>query len=168
MSNKTQKTLAQLGEGHRYDEIASEMAAEITSTVSTEAKYNQVEQVGVSVTEIQKACKADLNILAGLCMPNVFTFMYPEHFISAWQWLTEWADKGRVFPQLALGLPRGFAKSTLMKLFLVYCILFTDKKFLLILAATAKLAENIIADVIDMLEEDNIVHDRDWETTWES
>jgi len=157
-TNKTQKLLNDLGEGQKYAEMVSaELASEVTSNNVTEASYNPVEQVGVSVTEIQQACKADLNILAGLCMPNVFTFLYPDHFISAWQWLTEWAEKERVFPQLALGLPRGFAKSTLMKLFLVYCILFTNKKFLLVLAATAKLAENIIADVIDMLEEPNIV-----------
>jgi len=41
----------------------------------------------------------------------------------------------------------------LIKLFALFCILFTGRKFTLITAATSALAENIIADVIDMLEE---------------
>ena len=38
----------------------------------------------------------------------------------------------------------------------MYCILFTSKKFILIISAKASLAENILADVVDMLDEPNI------------
>ena len=61
-------------------------------------------------------------------------------------------------PKIALGIPRGHGKTTLIKLFIVYCILFTDRKFILVMSATATLAENIIADVIDMLNEKNIIN----------
>ena len=57
---------------------------------------------------------------------------------------------------MALGLPRGFGKTTLVKLFVLYCILFTDRKFILIMSATATHAENIIRDVVSMLSENNI------------
>jgi hypothetical protein len=58
---------------------------------------------------------------------------------------------------LALGLPRGFAKTTLIKLFALYCILFTNRKFLLIVNAVEKLAINSLSDIMDMLNEPNII-----------
>ena len=115
-----------------------------------------VEQIGASSAEIQKLAKQELDFLAAIVMPTVFTFCFPDVMKSVWQWLLSFVHQGRVFPQLALGLPRGFAKSTLMKIFVVYCILFTNRKFILIICATASLAENILADVEDMLDEPNI------------
>ena len=116
----------------------------------------EVSQVGASSEDIQALAKIDLDFLAALIMPLVFKYRFPVVFKSVWNWLLSYVKENRTFPQLALGLPRGFGKSTLMKIFLLYCILFTDRKFILIVAATAKLAENILSDVIDMLEEPNI------------
>lgn len=120
------------------------------------AKAEEVKQVGASSQEIQNVARGDLDFLAGLIMPLVFTFCFPPVFKSVWEWLLQYVMQDRTFPQLALGLPRGFGKTTLMKIFIIYCILFTDRKFILIISATAKLAENILSDVIDMLEEPNI------------
>ena len=118
---------------------------------------DEVQQIGASTEEIQALAKQDLDFLAALIMPLVFKFNFPPVFKEGvWTWLLGFIHQTRVFPQLALGLPRGFGKSTLMKVFLVYCILFTDRKFLLIVASTAKKAENILSDVIGMLEEPNI------------
>jgi len=117
----------------------------------------EVHQIGASGEEVQALAKADLDFLAALIMPLVFKFNFPPVFKKGvWQWLLGFIHQTRIFPQLALGLPRGFGKSTLMKIFLIYCILFTSKKFILVVAATAKLAENILSDVVDMLEEPNI------------
>jgi hypothetical protein len=116
-----------------------------------------VQQVGASADQIQKVSKADLDFLAALLMPTIFQFYFPPVFKSVWAWLIGYVEQHRVFPQLALGLPRGFGKTTLMKIFVVYCILFTDKKFILIVSATATLAENIVSDIMDMLEEPNII-----------
>jgi hypothetical protein len=44
-----------------------------------------------------------------------------------------------------------------MKIFLLYVILFTERKFILIVGNTAKLAENTLSDIADMLDEPNIV-----------
>jgi len=116
----------------------------------------EVEQVGVSSQEAQSLAKRSLDFLASIIMPTIFIYCFPPVFKSVWDWLLSFVHKVRVFPQLALGLPRGFGKTTLVKIFVVYCILFTDKKFILIISATAKLAENILSDIIDMLEEPNI------------
>jgi len=129
---------------------------QITNNTQAVAKADEVEQLGASSDEIQALAKADLDFLAAIIMPLVFTYCFPPVFKSVWAWLLSFVDEARTFPQLALGLPRGFGKSTLMKIFLVYCILFTDRKFLLVIGATAKLAENILSDVVDMLDEPNI------------
>lgn len=112
--------------------------------------------VSASTAEIQEAAKGSLDFLASLVMPTVFTFLYPHVFQSVWSWLLEYTHKTRDFSQLALGLPRGFSKTTTIKIYIIYCILFTQKKFILVIGSTATLAENILADVIDMLEEPNI------------
>jgi len=118
---------------------------------------DDVQQYGISSDEIQGLAKQDLDFLAALLMPSVFKYAFPPVFKhGVWQWLLGFIHQIRTFPQLALGLPRGFGKSTLMKIFLIYCILYTNKKFILVVAATAKLAENILSDVIDMLEEPNV------------
>lgn len=115
-----------------------------------------VEEIGASIEDITKLAKQDLDFLAALIMPLIFEFAFPSVFKSVWGWLLGYVHQARSFPQLALGLPRGFGKTTLIKIFVIYCILFTKKKFILIIGATASLAENILSDVIDMLEEPNI------------
>ena len=111
---------------------------------------------GFNQAEVVEAAKADPDFLAALAMPIIFEFAWPPVFRAVWNWLIQHAMLERAFPLMALGLPRGFGKTTVIKLFILYCILFTNKKFILVMAATATLAENIISDVKDMLNEPNI------------
>lgn len=129
-----------------------------TSTDSTiqEAEVNSVGEVAAPAKEIQEVAKGSLDFLASLAMPTIFAFLYPTVFQAIWKWLLEFTNRTRDFSQLALGLPRGFGKTTFIKIYILYCILFTNKKFILVINATAGLAENTLADVIDMLEEPNI------------
>ena len=106
--------------------------------------------------EVHDTARNSLDFLAGLAMPTVFSYCFPPVFQSVWRWLLDYVSKTRDFSQLALGLPRGFGKTTLIKVFVLYCILFTSKKFILVIASTATLAENILSDIMDMLEEPNI------------
>jgi len=138
------------------EDILSELGETTPVDVTPTVDETDVKEVGISSAEVQQAAKLDLNFLAALVMPLIFKFAFPAVFISVWTWLISFATKVRVFPQLALGLPRGFGKTTLIKIFVVYCILFTDKKFILIVSATAKLAESVLSDICDMLEEPNI------------
>lgn len=115
-----------------------------------------IEEVTVDSQAIIEITKNDPDTLAGLAMPEVFKFCWPPVFISIWWWLLEIVNRPRDFSKLAIGLPRGFGKTTIIKLFILYCILFTKKKFILILSANQALAINIIADVMDMLNEPNI------------
>lgn len=135
---------------------ASVSFSELDAETASADAASDLAEVGASITEISALAKQDLDFLSALIMPTIFEFPFPPVFKSVWEWLLAYIAEPRSFPQLALGLPRGFGKTTLLKIFLVYCVLYTDKKFILVAAATAKLAENILADVIDMLEETNI------------
>lgn len=126
------------------------------SDLSDTALESDIAEYALTTDDIITAAKASLDFLAALVMPLIFTYAFPPVFKAVWEWLLGYAHQVRIFPQLALGLPRGFGKTTLVKLFVVYCILFTKKRFILVISAKASLAENIISDVIDMLEESNI------------
>jgi len=116
-----------------------------------------VSDVAISQEEINYAAKESLDFLAAIAIPLVYQFAFPPVFLGVWDWLKGFVHKKRDFSQLLLGLPRGFGKTMIMKLFILYCILFTEKKFILILCETQTKANNIIADVCDMLNEPNII-----------
>ncbi|PHQ81770.1 MAG: hypothetical protein COB66_01475 [Coxiella sp. (in: Bacteria)] len=130
-----------------------EDSASANSAVSAE---EAIQEVGADSEQIQELAKQELDFLAALLMPLIVTYGYPPVFQEIYRWLIDFSDKKRTFPQLAIGLPRGFGKTTLMKIYIIYCILFTDAKFILVISSTASLAENILADIVDMLEEPNI------------
>jgi hypothetical protein len=120
------------------------------------AAESQADEVHVRHEEAFNAAKQDLNFLAPLAIPTVFQYLYPPLFLAAWSLMTTAAQKVRDFTKLCLGIPRGFGKTTLVKLFVLYCILFTNKKFILVISSTGPLAENVVADIVDMLNEPNI------------
>lgn len=117
---------------------------------------HQLEEVALDLGQAETACRTDPDFLAALAMPEIFTFMWPPVFKAVWTWLLEAVFSYRTFQNMALGLPRGFGKTTVVKLFVLFIILFTRRKFILIVSATAHHAENIISDVVDMLNEPNI------------
>jgi len=119
-------------------------------------EISPIQDLNVEAVEIEQAAKNDLNFLAGLAMPTIFRYFFPPTYLAIWNWLLEHIHKTRDFSQLALGFPRGFAKTTFVKLFVLYVILFTTRKFILICAANEKKAAAIVADVMDFLNESNI------------
>lgn len=114
------------------------------------------QEVSFDAIQAADACKKDLDFLAATAIPETYRFSFPPVLVAVWGWLLKCANSTRAFPKLALGLPRGFAKTTLIKLFILYVILFTKRQYILIVCASANLAENILADVIDMLDHPNI------------
>lgn len=107
--------------------------------------------------EIVEACRLDINFLAALAMPDTFLYMFSPVHVTAWQILTSGeADVEQKFLQFAIGIPRGHAKTTLIKLFILWCILFSKRRFILVTAAIELHAVNIISDTIEMLGHENI------------
>lgn len=132
---------------------------ELESSPATEAQLGideVVKEAHFNVTEVESIAKVSLDFLAGIAMPAVFKYFFPKVFKEIWAWLILHVNKTRDFSQLAIGLPRGFGKTMVIKLFVLFCILFTKKKFILIICGTQTKANNIIADVIAMLNESNI------------
>lgn len=124
--------------------------------ISADGYIPPTQEASFDTAQVQELARTSLDMLGALAAPLAFTFCFPDVFLSVWIWLLSYVSKARAFPQLALGLPRGFGKTTVIKLFILYCILFTDKKFILVISNTEKLALNIVYDIVAFLDEPNI------------
>ena len=113
--------------------------------------------IGYSKQEVIALSKLDMDMLAGLALPDTFTLTFPPIFKSLWTLITDAAQTSGDFTKVALGLPRGFGKTAVIKLFALYIILHTKRKFVLITGANQSKAENILADVMMLLSEPNII-----------
>ena len=114
------------------------------------------EEVALDTSQIEQSSRSNMNFFAGLLAPLVFKFFYPTFYQALWAWVIDRVQRTRDFSQIAIGLPRGFGKTMVVKLMVCYFILFTKKRFILILAGTAGKAENIVRDIISMLGERNV------------
>ena len=117
----------------------------------------EVTEASFKADEWRDNAKVNVNVLGMLAFPTVFQYFFPPILLAVWQLITQAALKVRDFSQIVLAIPRGHGKTTLVKLFVLWCILFTKKSFILIIGATESKAENIVADVMDMLKEQNII-----------
>lgn len=115
-----------------------------------------LQDVDISTTEVHDAAKTSLDFLAALSMPTVYKYAFPPVFLAVWNWLLTYVNRPRDFSQLALGLPRGFGKTLLMKLFIAFCVFFTNRRFILIICENQTKANNILSDIVDILDEPNI------------
>lgn len=139
---------AKLGFGESLSaDLISQPEAETPKTVEGAYTAHQVESIA----------KASLDFLGALAMPLVFKYFFPAVFKEIWSLLVTFVAKTRDFSQLAIGLPRGFGKTMLIKLFILYCVLFTKKQFILYIGGTFPKAVNVLTDVMGMLNVLNIV-----------
>lgn len=118
---------------------------------------NTVVQANVDRAEIIAAMKANLDTFAALIMPEDYKFAFPPYYHALYNELVKVQEIPRNFAKYALGFPRGFAKTTWIKLFVIYLILFSRKRFILITLATDRMAENFLSDIADMLSGDNVI-----------
>ena len=96
---------------------------ELPEESNSQVPEDTCQEIAASTLEISESAKNSLDFLAGLALPLVYTYMFPPLFHSIWEWLTTYSHKIRDFSQLALGLPRGFGKTMVIKLFILYVIL---------------------------------------------
>lgn len=107
------------------------------------------------IAEVEAACKSNMNMLAGLCLPEVCTAPFPPVFLSIWLLITGALGRTRDFSKFAIGLPRGHGKTTVLKILIIYIVLFTNRRFILVTCASVTLAENVISDVADIMDSPN-------------
>lgn len=101
----------------------------------------------------QEAAKADLNFLGALADPEEFTLTFPSFYLVLFSMLTSFKSS---VERYAIGIPRGFAKTTFIKLLCLWYILFSTKRFILIVGASEELAVNTLSDICDFLSSPNI------------
>ena len=114
---------------------------------------SQTEELQVSASAAQDLAKLDFNFLAALAMPGEFLFKFPQFFLALFHLLTSSAERVQRY---AIGIPRGFAKTTFIKILCVWYILFSSKHFILIVGSSEKKATNILSDIMDMLGSPNM------------
>lgn len=129
---------------------------ELEPAAPPEPVEEPIQEASFQAAQVEELAKNSLDFLAALAMPVIFRYLFPPVFKSIWSWLISYIEKARDFSQLAIGLPRGFGKTMLIKIFILYCILFTKRKFILIICGTQTKANNIISDIMSMLSESNI------------
>lgn len=113
-----------------------------------------ITELSTSAAEAAELTKRDLNFLGMLAAPEEFIFSFPAFYLTLFSLLTSFKSK---IERFAIGIPRGFAKTTFIKLLCLWYILFSDKKFILIVGAAENLAANTLADICDMLGSPNIL-----------
>lgn len=114
---------------------------------------SDIAEIGTSAQEAAELTRRDLNFLGMLAAPEEFTYNFPAFYLTLFTLLTSFAKK---LERYAIGIPRGFAKTTFIKLLCLWYILFSHKQFILIVGASEDLAVNTLSDVCDLLGSPNI------------
>ena len=130
-------------------DIGESSTKEFESSESSDSQY-------YSSDEVIELAREDMDFFGALVCPDDIDLAFPNFYHYLWKTLIEKLSLVRDFSKFALGLPRGHAKTMVVKLLVVYAILFTKKHYILIIGANQKKARSIIADVADMLDSYNI------------
>ena len=133
------------------------MSFDTNAVTSTAAEESSVFEAVASRDEIVEGCRTNLDFLASLVLTEIYSYGYPALFHGLWQLLCDAAGHVTGKPKYALGIPRGFAKTIFLKLYVVWLVLFSDRKFILIVCNTEAHAMNFLSDVAEMLSHPNIV-----------
>jgi len=113
-------------------------------------------EVTIKSADLTARAETDLNFFAGLISPHVSTKPFPMYYVWLWQLLTRFNLSIKKVLRFALGLPRSHAKTTFIKLLVVYLILYKKGKFFLMVCANEKLAQNMLEDIDTMLGSDTV------------
>lgn len=112
----------------------------------------------LSIEEAYKKGSVDLDYFCKLALPGVIEFSFPDYYVTIWQLLVSsvTAKDRELVLRIALGLPRGFAKTTFVKLIVVWFLVYDLASFVLIVCENSPLAEKFLGDVDDILGSPNM------------
>lgn len=138
-------------------EVQEEQAGEVQDKNDELVESGGITYSSINASDVRALAENYPDFLGGLVTPDTHTVELPPVYLTIWGILTGYAREVRgLFKYFALGLPRGFGKTSLVKLLAVWVILFTNRKFLLIVAETQEKAQYIMSDIFDMLSESNV------------
>lgn len=129
---------------------------------SAPTPHSKLQSVQISSEDAYKRGFDDFQFFSHLALPDTCTFPWPDEFIILWVILVKAIREKDVNTvkrvlRYALGLPRGFAKTTFIKLLVCWLIVYDFVNFVLIVCSTEPHAENFLEDVSDMLSSPNMV-----------
>ena len=128
------------------------------SNLTTPAEStNELSYSPMDRQELINAMKYDLNTLSATLLPMEHECDFPEVHCNIWSEMLNSVNGFEKLCKFAIGLPRGHAKTQLIKFLVVYSILFTNRTFILVVCNAATLAQNLINDVMNMLSSDNVI-----------
>ena len=115
-----------------------------------------------SPEDLRALAATDLNFWAGLLIPEIAIYPFPAHYQELWVLCIksfiqlqaqpeEGAEEQEKLFKLALALPRGFVKTTFMKLLVAYGLVHRLFDFPLVVCSNDGNAENFVSDVHNML-----------------
>ncbi len=111
--------------------------------------------VALTAEQIAIKIREDLDFFAAILIPDIATDPFPPFYNMVWTLILQnlhSLELHEIF-RFALGLPRGHAKTTFIKLLVSYLIIHNyDINFIQIVCATEPLAENFLSDVHNMLQ----------------
>lgn len=113
----------------------------------------------MSDVEVKTKLATDLNFFAHFMLGDTFKFEFPPLLVMVWQVLVQSVAALQDYvgiANLVLGIPRGFAKTTLIKLYVVYCLIFTRHTFIVNVGNIEKNSSNLLKDVSDILDSDMV------------
>lgn len=119
----------------------------------------ELQKVQSDPLEAYKRGFEDFQFFAALAMPTVMKHPLPLFYIAIWRMLVQaWGDPARMAKILrfALGLPRGFAKTTFIKILICWFFVYDYSKFVLIVCADEPLAYNLLGDIDHILASPNM------------
>lgn len=129
---------------------------EILAKASTEARPFEILDISADIAQARERCAVDFNFFAMCMIPEVMEHLFPEFYIGIFNLLRTRSPKqiGRIL-RFALGLPRGHAKTTFIKLLICWLIVHDKVSFVAVICASDDLAEALVSDIDDMLSSEN-------------
>lgn len=107
--------------------------------------------LNATIEGIKARAAVDFNFFAGLIVPQLMRTLFPAFYLALFALLTAVNADPHFLMRFALGLPRGFAKTTFLKILVCWLILHERNSFILVVGATEPKALDFIADVDEML-----------------
>lgn len=131
--------------------VAVSEASNLAVAANAEAQV-----IDADATEAYERGKTDINFFAALLLPTVMVSALPAFYIGVFQILVS-RDANQIgkILRFALGLPRGHAKTTFIKVIICWLIVYDKISFAVIVCANSGLAEALMADISEALGSHN-------------
>ncbi len=126
--------------------------AELMERAEVAVSASQAKDYNVKAKEAYARGKIDINFFASLLIPHVMESALPDFYVAIFKLLTtRTVEQMGAILRFALGLPRGHAKTTFIKILICWLIVYDKISFAVIICASEPLAEELLADVSEML-----------------